>query len=97
MHTWKCKQEKIATVGFRATGLHPLKRNIFEDFNFDAATEEHNSFAGLLSPKVSATQTASLCAFSSEVTGSCALKATSYSTPSTSQVHRKYVNRLYIP
>jgi hypothetical protein len=30
---------KIATSGFRATGLHQLNRNIFEDFDFDAATE----------------------------------------------------------
>jgi hypothetical protein len=32
---------KIATSGFKVTGLHPLNRNIFEDFDFDAATEEH--------------------------------------------------------
>jgi hypothetical protein len=36
---------KVATFGFRATGLHPLNRNIFEDFDFDAATEEHNPCA----------------------------------------------------
>jgi hypothetical protein len=72
-----------------------LNRNIFEDFDFDAATEERNPCAGaLLSRKESATQTASICAFSSEVAGS-SLSTTSYSTPSTSQVHRKYVKRLY--
>jgi hypothetical protein len=32
---------KIATSCFRAPGLHPLNRNISEDFDFDAATEEH--------------------------------------------------------
>jgi hypothetical protein len=74
-----------------------MNRNIFEDFDFDAATEEHSPCAGaLLSRKESATQTASLCAFSSEVAGSSALKTTSYSTPSTSEVYRNYVNRLYI-
>jgi hypothetical protein len=57
MHTWKCKQKKIATTGFRATGLYPVNRNIFEDFDFDAATEEHNPCAGaLLSRKESATR-----------------------------------------
>jgi hypothetical protein len=73
-----------------------LKRNVFEDFAFDAATDEHNPCAGaLLSRKESATQTASLCAFSSEVAGG-PFKTTLYSTPSTSQVYRKYANRLYI-
>jgi hypothetical protein len=48
---------KIATSGFRATGLRPLIRNIFEDFDFDAATEEHKPCAGaLLSLKESAKQ-----------------------------------------
>jgi hypothetical protein len=52
---------KIATIGFRASGLHPLNRNISGDFDFDAAAEEHNPCAGaLLSRKESATQTASL-------------------------------------
>jgi hypothetical protein len=88
---------KFATSGFRATGLHPVNRNIFEHFDFDAATEEHNPCAGaLLSRKESATQTASVCAFSSEVAGSSALKTTSYSAAATSQVYRKYVNRPYI-
>jgi len=36
---------KIATSGFMVTGLHPLNRNIFEDFDFDAPTEEHNPCA----------------------------------------------------
>jgi len=74
---------KFATSGFRATGLYPVNRNIFEDFDFDAATEEHNPCAGALLEE-SATQTASLCAFSSVVAGSSALKTTSYSAPSTS-------------
>jgi hypothetical protein len=39
---------KISTIGFRATGLHTLNRNIFEDFDFDAATEERNPCAGAL-------------------------------------------------
>jgi hypothetical protein len=79
--------EKIATSGYRATGLHPLNRCVFEDFDFDAAVEEHTSCAGALqSRKESATQTASLCAFSSEVAGSSAFKTTSYSTPPASQV-----------
>jgi hypothetical protein len=81
---------KIATNGFRTTGLCPVNRNTFEDFDFDAATEEHSPCAGaLLSRNESATQTASLCAFSSEVAGRSALKTTSYSAPSTSQVYRK--------
>jgi hypothetical protein len=71
-----------------------LKRNVLEDFAFDAATDEHKAGA-LLSRKESATQTASLCAFSSEIAGS-PLKTTLYSTPSTSQVSRKHVNRFYI-
>jgi hypothetical protein len=80
-----------------STDLHPLKINIFEEFDFDVATEEHNPCAGaLLSRKESVTQTALSCAFSSEVAGTAALKTTSYSTPSTSQVYRKYVYRLYI-
>jgi hypothetical protein len=66
---------KIATSGLRATGLRALNKNIFEDFDFDAATEEHKLCAGaLMSRKVSVTRTASLRAFSSEVTGSSALK-----------------------
>jgi len=39
---------KIATSGFRATGLLPLNRNVCEDFDFDAATEEHRPCAGAL-------------------------------------------------
>jgi len=39
---------KIVTSGFMATGLHPSNRNICEDFDFDAATEEHNPCAGAL-------------------------------------------------
>jgi hypothetical protein len=39
---------KIVTSGFRATGLHHLNRNIFEDFDFNAATEEHSPCAGAL-------------------------------------------------
>jgi hypothetical protein len=93
----KVQTGKIATSNFTAIGLHQLKRNIFEDFDFDAATEEHNPCEGaLLSRKESATQTASLCAFSSDAVGSSTLKTTSNSTPSTSQVYRKYVNRHYI-
>jgi hypothetical protein len=89
--------EKIETNGFRITGRYPVNRNIFEDLDFDAATEQHNPCAGaLLSRKESSTQTASLCAFNSEVAVSSALKAASYSAPSTSQVYRKLVNRLYI-
>jgi hypothetical protein len=54
--------------------------------DFDAATEEYSTCAGaLLSRNESATQTASLYAFSSEVAGRSALKTTSYFTPSTSQ------------
>jgi hypothetical protein len=61
-----------------------LNRNIFEDSGFVAATEEHNPCAGaLLSRKESATQRASIYAFSSEVAGS-SLRTTSHSTPSTS-------------
>jgi len=88
---------KIATCGFMATGLHPSNRNIFEDFDFDAVTEEHNPCAGaLLLRKESATQTASLCASSSEVAASSALKTTSYSSPSISQSTKKKVNGLYM-
>jgi hypothetical protein len=32
----------IATNGFRTTGQYPLNRNTFEDFDFDAATEEYS-------------------------------------------------------
>jgi hypothetical protein len=57
MHTWKWKQGKNGTSGFRATGLHLLKRNIFENFDSDAAKEEQIPCAGaLLSRKESATQ-----------------------------------------
>jgi hypothetical protein len=81
---------KIATNGFRATGLYPVNGNIFEDVDFDAATEEHSPSAGaLLSRKKSAIKTASLCAFSSEVAVSSTLKTTSYSAPFASQVYRK--------
>jgi hypothetical protein len=77
---------EIATSGFRATGLHPLNRNIFEDFDIDAATEQHNLCAGtLLLRKEFTIQRVSLYAFSSEVAGNSALKTTTYSTPSTSQ------------
>jgi hypothetical protein len=83
-------------MGFNSAFIG-LNRNIFEHFDFDAATEQHNHCAGALpSLKESATQTASLCAISSEVAGSCDLKTTSYSSSSTSEVYRKYVNRLYI-
>jgi hypothetical protein len=68
---------------------------MFEDFDFDAATDEYNPCAGaVLSRKESATQTASICAFSSHVAGSSALNTTSYSTPSTSQSTANF-NRLY--
>jgi hypothetical protein len=81
---------KIATSGFRATALRPVNRNIFEGFDFDAATEEHNPCAGaLLSRKEFVTQKASVCAVSSDIAGSFALKTSSYSTPVTSQVYRK--------
>jgi hypothetical protein len=66
---------KIATLASgqpACTGLHLLNGNIFEDFDFDAATEEHNPCAGaLLSRRESETETASLCAFSSEVRQFC--------------------------
>jgi hypothetical protein len=89
--------QKITTSGFRATDLHTLNTNHLEGFDFNAATEQHNPCAeALLSRKESAPQTASLCAFSSEVAGTSPLKSASYSTPSTSQFYRKYANRLYI-
>jgi hypothetical protein len=84
---------KIASSGFRATGLHQLNRNIFEDFDFNAVTEEHSSCAGaLLSRKEYATQTTSLCAFSSEVAGSSSLIFYSFHIT----LYRKYTNKLYI-
>jgi hypothetical protein len=36
------------TCGFRATGHYPPNRNIFGNFDYDAATEEHNHHAGAL-------------------------------------------------
>jgi hypothetical protein len=53
----KVQTGKITTSSFKAAGLHPLDRNIFEDFDFIAATEERNPCTGaLLSRKESATQ-----------------------------------------
>jgi hypothetical protein len=49
-----------------------------------------------MSRKESATQKASNCAFNSEVTGSFALKTTSYSAPFGSQVYRTYVKRFML-
>jgi hypothetical protein len=37
------KTGKIATSGFKVTARHQLKRNTFEDFDFDATKEEHNT------------------------------------------------------
>jgi hypothetical protein len=74
-----------------------LKRNNFEEFNFGTTTTQHNPLTGsLLSPKESAKHTVSIFAFSSEDAGNSAFKTTSISTPSLSQVYRKFVRNIYI-
>jgi hypothetical protein len=59
------KQEKLRQLALRLPACTPLNKNIFEDFDFDAETEDHNPCAGaLLSRKESAAKTGSKCAFS---------------------------------
>jgi hypothetical protein len=71
---------KVATSGFRAARFYPMNRDVFENYNLDAAEESSPNEGVLLSHREDTAHTFPTCTFRYKVTASSFHMSTSDST-----------------